>query len=170
MRIIQAALTAVTVAAAATAAAQTASNTPREAFTAMAVNMTGGTTATVDIVVERWSGDADRDTLLDVYREAYALRLIEAFVIESSQPVHDPKMTGLREERVFIDESPEREKAVDASGVAVVPEDPRHLQHGRISATKGVCLSASYRARKRDDDSRMRSICGSRRVVQSANT
>jgi hypothetical protein len=54
------------------AAPQVASNTPREAFTAIATNISnvGRTGATqVDIVIERWSTDAESDRLLAVLKE-----------------------------------------------------------------------------------------------------
>lgn len=52
-------------------AAQVASNSPREAFTAVAVNISnvGRTGATpVDIVIERWTTDAERDRMLETFR------------------------------------------------------------------------------------------------------
>jgi hypothetical protein len=52
--------------------AQVASNTPRERFTAFAVNMSnvgrGGATP-VDLVIERWTTDAERDNLMTVFKE-----------------------------------------------------------------------------------------------------
>jgi hypothetical protein len=47
-----------------------AQNQVREDFTAFAINMNSGPkTATVDIRIERWSTDAERDTLLGIVKE-----------------------------------------------------------------------------------------------------
>jgi hypothetical protein len=64
---------------AATATAQVASNSPREAFTAIAVNISnvGFTGATpIDIVIERWTTDAERDRMLTTFREKGADALL----------------------------------------------------------------------------------------------
>ena len=44
------------------------------------------------------------------------------------------------------------------------------LADRRSSTRTGVCFAASWRARKREDDKRIRSICGSRFVDQRAET
>jgi hypothetical protein len=61
--------------------AQVASNSPREEFTAFAVNLSNiGTrsTATVDIVIERWTTDAERDRLMAIFREKGPDALLDA--------------------------------------------------------------------------------------------
>ena len=62
------------------AAAQVASNLPREEFTAFAINISNvgraGAT-TVDIVVERYSTDAERDRLMTVFKEKGSDALLE---------------------------------------------------------------------------------------------
>lgn len=61
---------------------QVASNSEREVFTALAVNMSnvGQTGATpVDIVIERWTGDTERDRLMTVFRESGADGLLNDF-------------------------------------------------------------------------------------------
>ncbi|HSC28214.1 MAG TPA: hypothetical protein VLD67_13130 [Vicinamibacterales bacterium] len=63
------------------AGAQVASNAPREAFTAYAVNISnvGATGATpLDIVIERWSTAAERERFMTVFRERGAEALLEA--------------------------------------------------------------------------------------------
>src|SRR5207253_5235923 len=49
-----------------------------ERFTALAVNMTSGGTATVQIVVNRWSTDAERDRLLSVLMDKGPDKLLDA--------------------------------------------------------------------------------------------
>jgi hypothetical protein len=63
------------------ATAQVASNTEREAFTAFAVNISnvGPTRATpIDIVIERWSSDAERDRLFAIFKEKGPDDLLDA--------------------------------------------------------------------------------------------
>jgi hypothetical protein len=63
------------------ASAQVASNTEREAFTAFAVNISnvGPTRATpIDIVIERWSSDAERDRLFAIFKEKGPDDLLDA--------------------------------------------------------------------------------------------
>jgi hypothetical protein len=63
------------------AAAQTASNSPRERFTAIAVNISnvGRTGATpLDIVIERWTTDEERDQLMAVFKELGPEKLLSA--------------------------------------------------------------------------------------------
>jgi hypothetical protein len=51
-------------------AADLSAQTERETFTAFAINMNSGpSTATVDISIERWSTDAERDALLGILLE-----------------------------------------------------------------------------------------------------
>lgn len=60
---------------------QVASNSQKEVFTALAVNVSnvGQTGATpIDIVIERWTGDAERDRLMMVFKEDGPDRLLSA--------------------------------------------------------------------------------------------
>src|SRR5205809_6728256 len=57
-----------------------------------------------------------------------ALRLVEAFVIQAADAVHEAHVPRLRQERVVIDEAPERQQTVYAAGFFVITEDARHLQ------------------------------------------
>ena len=70
------------------AAAQTASNTPRERFSAVAVNVStlGRTGVTqVDITINRWTTDAERSRLVEVFKEKGADALLSA--LQSLPPV-----------------------------------------------------------------------------------
>jgi hypothetical protein len=70
------------------AAAQTASNSPQERFTAVAVNVStvGRTGATpVDITVNRWTTDAERDRLVTMFKEKGAKALLSA--LQDMKPV-----------------------------------------------------------------------------------
>jgi hypothetical protein len=74
-------LTVLVIAGAAHAAAQVASNSPRERFTAVAVNVSnvGRTGATpIDIVIERWTTDDERDRLMAIFKEQGPDKLLEA--------------------------------------------------------------------------------------------
>jgi hypothetical protein len=74
-------LTVLVIAGAAHAAAQVASNSPRERFTAVAVNVSnvGRTGATpIDIVIERWTTDDERDRLMAIFKEQGPEKLLEA--------------------------------------------------------------------------------------------
>jgi hypothetical protein len=62
--------------AAAAARAQTMGEPER--FTALAINMTSGTSGTVEIVVNRWSSDADRDKLMNILMNQGADKLLDA--------------------------------------------------------------------------------------------
>ena len=67
--------------AAGSSAAQVASNSEREAFTALAVNISNvGRTGTtpIDIVIERWTGDAERDRLMAVFKKGGPDALLNA--------------------------------------------------------------------------------------------
>jgi hypothetical protein len=60
---------------------QVASNTEPEKFTAFAVNMSNvgtGATATVDITINRWSTDAERDRLMGIFKEKGPDALLES--------------------------------------------------------------------------------------------
>jgi hypothetical protein len=62
-------------------AAQVASNSQKERFTALAVNMSnvGRTGANqIDIVVERWTTDEERDRLMAIFKEKGSDALLEA--------------------------------------------------------------------------------------------
>jgi hypothetical protein len=70
------------------AGAQTASNAPREHFTAVAVNTStvGRTGATpIDITINRWTSDADRDKLMTVFKEKGEKALLSA--LQDQKPV-----------------------------------------------------------------------------------
>jgi hypothetical protein len=70
------------------AAAQKASNSPRERFTAIAVNISnvGRTGATpLDIVIDRWTTDAERDQLMAVFTEQGPEKLLSA--LQKTRPV-----------------------------------------------------------------------------------
>ena len=95
---------------------------------------------------------------LEAMNDVATLRLISAFVVEGAKAVYHADVPGLRQERVVVDEAPQREEAVDAARFVVITEDARYLQHARTSISNGVCLTASYRVRNLDDESRMRSI------------
>lgn len=78
-RHVAALLAAATLAVAAPAAAQ--SNAPAEIFTAFAVYMSGvgpSSTGTFDIVIDRWSSQAEGDRLRQVFLEKGAERLLDA--------------------------------------------------------------------------------------------
>lgn len=60
----------------ATARAQTMGQPAR--FTAVAVNMNVGASGTVEIVVDRWSTDADRDKLMKIVMDHGADKLLDA--------------------------------------------------------------------------------------------
>jgi len=98
-----------------------------------------------------------------------ALRVIEALVVDTREPIDETDVPGFRDERLFVHESPQGNEAVDASGLLVVAENALDLQHRRTVMSALVCLRGSYRERNREDDSRIRSICGSCFVVQTAN-
>lgn len=78
-RHVAALLAAAALAVAAPAAAQ--SNAPAEIFTAFAVNMSGvgpSSAGTFDIVIDRWSSQAEGDRLRQVFLEKGAERLLDA--------------------------------------------------------------------------------------------
>ena len=87
---------------------------------------------------DRWNRAFD-DVLIDVpmlvkqserclqaVNDGGALGVRQAFVVDASQPVGDANVARLRQERRVIDEAPERNQAVDAAGVFVVPKDAFH--------------------------------------------
>src|SRR5688572_25704199 len=76
-------------------------------------------------------------------RESPALRLRQTVYINTAEAVHDTDVTGLREERVPIDESPQRDQRVDAARLAVVTEDARDPYHRTISTSNRSCLPGS---------------------------
>jgi len=72
----------------ASAVAQTASNSPREHFTAVAVNTsTVGRTGEgpVDITINQWTSEADRDRLMTLFREKGEKALLSA--LQDQKPV-----------------------------------------------------------------------------------
>ena len=97
-----------------------------------------------------------------------ALGVVQALEVDAGQAIDDAQVSRLCEERVVVHESPQRDQAIEAAGVLVVPEDATDPQHDRTVTCTGSCFAGSYRVRKREDDSRMRSICGSRFVDHSA--
>jgi len=79
---------AVVLAGAVSAGAQTASNAPREHFTAVAVNTStvGRAGATpVDITINRWTSEADRDKLMTMFKEKGEKALLSA--LQDQKPV-----------------------------------------------------------------------------------
>jgi hypothetical protein len=62
----------------AAAAAQAQTNGQPERFTAMAVNMNAGRSGIVEIGVDRWSSDADRDKLLNIVMTQGPEKLLDA--------------------------------------------------------------------------------------------
>jgi len=86
---------AVVLAGAAAAGAQTASNSPRERFTAVAVNNStmGRAGATpVDITISQWTSDADRDKLMTLFKEKGEKALLSA--LQDQKPVGTIKTPG----------------------------------------------------------------------------
>jgi hypothetical protein len=70
-------LTAVFAAITAAAAIARAQTGPPERYTATAVNLDGGGTSTVEIVINRWSSDGERDRLLTTLLEKGADKLLD---------------------------------------------------------------------------------------------
>src|SRR5581483_11618077 len=91
-------------------------------------------------------------------------------VVDTLQAEDNADVSSLRQERVVVDKSPQREQAIHAAGVLVVAEDSADSQHERTSTSNRVCLIASYRDRNRAEERRIRSICGSCRVAHNAKT
>jgi len=94
---------------------------------------------------------------------------VETLVVDAGQTEYEADVARLRDEGLVVDEAPRRQQAVDASGLLVVADDAREPQHDRTSTSNRLCLTASYRARNRDEDSRIRNISGSRFVAHHAN-
>ena len=76
--------------------------------------------------------------------------------------VHQAHVAGLREERRLVDEAPERDQRVDRAGLARSPAGCARASPRRTSTSTRVVLAGVEAPRARDDDSRMRSISGSR--------
>ena len=72
-----------------------------------------------------------------------ALCLVEALEVDPCQTVHNADVPCLREKRAVVDETPEGDQAVEASGVFVVAEDAPNSQHGRTVMCTGMCLAGS---------------------------
>jgi hypothetical protein len=106
---------------------------------------------------------------LQAVNDGGALGVRQAFVVDAPQPIGYANVAGLRQERRVIDEAPERNEAVHATGVFVVPKDTFHAQHDTTSTSNGWCLPGSYLRRVFDDERRIRSMSGSRRVAHNAN-
>lgn len=71
------------------------------------------------------------------------LRRVEALRVDSCQAAHDADVPRLREKRAVVDETPEGNEAVQASGVFVVSEDAPNRQHDRTVMSTGTCLAGS---------------------------
>src|SRR5690349_6705928 len=97
-----------------------------------------------------------------------SLPAIKTFEVAAGQSVNESDVPSLSEERVFVDEGPDGQHAVNATGLAVVPDDAAYPQHARTSTSNRTCFAASYRGLKCDEDKRMRNTCGSRLVAQNA--
>ena len=76
-------------------------------------------------------------------RESPALRLRQTVYINTAEAVHDTDVTGLREERVPINEAPQRDQRVDAARLAVVTEDAPDPYHRTISTSNRSCFPGS---------------------------
>ena len=76
-------------------------------------------------------------------RKSPALRLCQTVYVDAAKAVDDTDMTGLREERCLINETPQRDQRVDAARLAVVTQDPREPHHGAISTSNRSCLPGS---------------------------
>ena len=81
---------------------------------------------------------------------------------------NDADMAGLRQERVIVDKTPHCDEAVQAARFLIIAHNPSETYHRRTSSTRTSCLAASYRVLNREEASTIRSISGSRLVVQSA--
>ena len=95
--------------------------------------------------------------------------VVQPLIVQAVQAIDHAHMAGLREERRVVDKTPEGDEGVDAAGGVEVAANRAMAHHARTSTVNGVCFAASYRVRKRDEESRMRSICGSCRVDHTAN-
>src|SRR4051812_3829043 len=88
LRVLTTSAAAAVLACAAVAGAQTASNSPKTHFTAVAVNTStvGPSGATpVDITVNRWTTDAERDRLTSMFKEKGPKALLSA--LQDTKPV-----------------------------------------------------------------------------------
>ena len=99
--------------------------------------------------------------------ESPALCLREAVHIHTAEAVHETDVTGLRHERLAIDEAPQRKQRVDATRIAVVAQDAREPYHRTTSTSNRSCFPGSYRRRLPEDAMTMRSMSGSWLVAQS---
>ena len=85
--------------------------------------------------------DAERlvelsERLFEAVGDRLALGVVEALVVDALQPIDEPERAGLRQERRVVDESPEREQAVDAAGVRVVPQNAADRSPWRTASTR----------------------------------
>ena len=83
-------------------------------------------------------------------RESPALRLRQTVYINTAEAVHDTDVTGLREERVPINEAPQRDQRVDAARLAVVTKEAeaRCVRASlRLAACENCCFQAPRAAR-----------------------
>jgi hypothetical protein len=58
---------------------------------------------------------------LEAMRERLPLGVRETLIIHAPKPIGDAHVAGLREKRGVVHEAPERQQAVHATGVAIVP-------------------------------------------------
>jgi hypothetical protein len=72
-------------------------------------------------------------------RESPALRLRQTVDINAAEAVHDTDVAPLREERVPIDEAPQRDQRVDAARVAVVTQDARSSPPPDLTSIAHAC-------------------------------
>ena len=96
-----------------------------------------------------------------------ALGVREAVHVDAAEAVHETDVTGLRQERLAIDEAPQRKQRVDAARIAVVAQDAREPHHGTTSTSNRSCFPGSYRRRLPEDAMTMRSMSGSWLVAHS---
>jgi hypothetical protein len=63
------------------------------------------------------------DGRFEAVDDVAALRLRKALVVDAGQSVHEAHVPGLGQKRVIVDEAPQRQEAVYATGVPIVPHD-----------------------------------------------
>ena len=80
---------------------------------------------------------------LEPVGQRLTLRMRQPFVVDASNAVDHADVAGLRQERGVVDESPERQQAVDAAGVLVVAEDAAKPHHGTTSMSTRSCFPGS---------------------------
>src|SRR5580700_9706567 len=68
-----------------------------------------------------------------------ALGVRETLVIDPSQAIHNPHVSGLGQERGVVHKAPQRQETVEAAGVSVVAEQAGDPYHRTISISTGSC-------------------------------